>query len=145
MPLWAWIVIGIVAAVVVTGAGMLLWIRHTGFTAAEGAAEMKSIGLDLVRLPGRLFALSRDKRVPRRARWMLIGLALYIASPIDPIPDFLPGIGYLDELVLVPFILRAIRRRIPDDLWLQYVPPRQRIGGNTLADSSGSDMPGSSG
>ncbi len=124
---------------------MLLWIRRAGFTAAEGAAELRAIGLDLARLPKRLWALSRDERVPRRVRWALIGLAIYIASPIDPIPDFLPGIGHLDELILVPFALRWIRRQVPEDVWETYVPPRQPIGGNTRAGRSGSGISGSSG
>jgi uncharacterized membrane protein YkvA (DUF1232 family) len=123
----------------------MLWIRSTGFTAREGAAELKAIGLDLVRLPGRLRALSKDERIPRRVRWMLIGLAIYVASPIDPIPDFLPVIGHLDELIIVPFALRAIRRRIPDDVWEEHVPPRQPIGAKTRTERSGSGISGSSG
>lgn len=145
MPLWLWIVIGVLAILILAGVGMLLWIRRSGFTAAEGAAELRAIGLDLARLPKRLWALTRDDRVPRRARWALIGLAIYIASPIDPIPDFLPGIGHLDELILVPFALRWIRRQVPDDVWETYVPPRQPIGGNTRAERSGSGISGSSG
>lgn len=145
MPPWAWIVIGGGGALLLAGIVLLLWIRRSGFTPDEGAAELRSIGLDLARLPKRLWALSRDDRVPRRVRWALIGLAIYIASPIDPIPDFLPGIGYLDELILVPFFLRWIRRQIPDDVWDAYVPPRQPIGGNTRAERSGSGISGSSG
>lgn len=124
---------------------LLIWIRRSGVTAAEGMEELRAIGLDLARLPGRLRALARDERVPRKVRWMLIGLAIYIASPIDPIPDVIPGIGHLDELVIVPLALRAIRRRIPDDVWRTYVPARQPIGGKIRADRSGSGMSGSSG
>lgn len=145
MPAWAWVIASVVLAMLIVGVVLLLWIRRSGFTAAEGAAELRAIGIDLARLPGRLMALSKDPRVPRSVRWMLIGLAIYIVSPIDPIPDFLPGIGHLDELILVPFFLRAIRRRIPDDVWDEYVPPRQPMGGKTRAERSGAPISGSSG
>lgn len=145
MPFWAWIAVAVAGAALLAGVAMLLWIRRAGFTAAEGAAELRAIGLDLARLPKRLWALSRDERVPRRVRWALIGLAIYIASPIDPIPDFLPGIGHLDELILVPFILRWVRRQVPNDVWETYIPPRQPMGGMTRAESSGSGISGSSG
>lgn len=145
MPAWLWIAGGTLIALLLVAAITAIWIRRSGFSAAEGAAELKAIGIDLARLPGRLRALSRDDRVPRRVRWMLIGLAIYIASPIDPIPDFIPGIGHLDELILVPLALRWIRRQVPDEVWYVYVPPRQPIGGNTRADRSGSGISGSSG
>jgi len=54
----------------------------------------------------------------------LIGLAIYIASPIDAIPDFIPVIGYLDEVILVPLILIHIRRMIPQEVWIAYFPDR---------------------
>lgn len=145
MATWAWVLAGAALTIIVAGAALLIWIRRSGYTAADGAVELRAIGIDLARLPGRLRALSRDPRVPRSARWMLVGLAIYIVSPIDPIPDFLPGIGHLDELILVPIILRAIRRRIPDEVWRDHIPSRQPIGGKTRADRSGSGISGSSG
>jgi uncharacterized membrane protein YkvA (DUF1232 family) len=83
---------------------------------------------------------------------MLIGLAIYVASPIDIIPDFLPGIGHLDEMILVPIVLRRIRRMIPAHVWSEHFPARettsgedQPIGSNTCADRSGRSNDGSSG
>ena len=93
-------------------------------SAEEGAAYVRGLGVDVLRLPGRLHRIAADPRTPRRARWWLIGLAIYIASPIDPIPDFLPVIGYLDEIILVPIILRHVRRMIPDAVWHEQFPPR---------------------
>ena len=117
---WFWIALAVSAVLLVPAGGLLLWARRSGLTPAEATTELRELGVDLVKLPGRLRRVAADPRTPRRARWWLIGLAVYIASPIDPIPDFLPGIGYLDELLLVPLILRHVRRMIPDEIWQEH-------------------------
>jgi hypothetical protein len=125
MPLWQWLLIAVIALIFVIVGSFAVWIRRTGITAGTVASELKAFGGDMVRLPGRLRRLAADRRVPRRARWMLIGLAVYVASPIDLIPDFLPGIGHLDEVILVPLVLARIRRMIPPDVWAEHFPPRE--------------------
>lgn len=124
MPTWQWFLTVIGIVIVLGSAAIATWIWRSGLTAASAAAELRAIGLDLARLPGRLRRLAADERVPRKARWLLIGLAIYIASPIDPIPDFLPIIGHLDEVILVPIILVRVRRMIPADVWDEYFPKR---------------------
>ncbi len=58
----------------------------------------------------------QDRRTPRRAKWC-VGLALaYLISPIDLLPDFIPVIGWLDELVVVPLLLGLARAWIPVDV-----------------------------
>jgi hypothetical protein len=121
---WLWIAIAVLVLLLVLLIAGLLWVRRSGMTPAEASSWLREMGVDLVKLPGRLRRIAADPRTPRRARWWLIGLAVYIASPIDPIPDFLPVIGYLDEVVLVPVILRHVRRMIPDDVWQDHFPPR---------------------
>lgn len=57
-----------------------------------------------------------DPRTPRRGKF-LIGLALvYIVSPLDVIPDWIPVIGWLDELVVVPLLLAMARKTIPKNV-----------------------------
>jgi hypothetical protein len=121
-----WLVAGIAAivALLLLMGGLLVWLRRSSLTPAEAAAEFRALGIDLARLPGRLRDVAADPRTPRRARWWLLGLVLYIVSPIDLIPDFLPGIGYLDEIVLVPLVLRHIKRMIPAEVWREHFPPR---------------------
>jgi uncharacterized membrane protein YkvA (DUF1232 family) len=104
--------------------GGLLMLRRTAMTPAEAAVELRTLGVELARLPGRLRQVAADPRTPRRARWWLIGLSVYVLSPIDPIPDFLPVIGQLDELVVVPLVLRHVKRMIPPDVWNDHFPPR---------------------
>jgi uncharacterized membrane protein YkvA (DUF1232 family) len=58
----------------------------------------------------------RDPRVPWYAKLSAGLLVAYVFSPIDPIPDFIPVLGHLDELVVVPIAVLAIRRMIPADI-----------------------------
>jgi uncharacterized membrane protein YkvA (DUF1232 family) len=57
----------------------------------------------------RLFAgLVRDPRVPLRAKLVLGATALYLASPIDLVPDFIPIAGSLDDAIVAAFALRYV-------------------------------------
>ena len=58
-------------------------------------------------------------RHPAAPGWLKIGAALivlYVVSPIDLIPDFIPGIGFLDDAVLVPLAIRWLLNRLPAEL-----------------------------
>lgn len=123
MTTWQTVALVLVAVVGAAAVAFAIWLRRSVMTPAEGADLLKGLGLDLIRLPGRLRRLAADPRTPRRARWLLIGLAVYVASPIDPIPDFLPVIGHLDEVVLVPLALARIKRMIPPEVWAEHFPP----------------------
>ena len=63
---------------------------------------------------------ARDPRVPWYARALAIAVAGYALSPIDLIPDFIPVLGYLDDLILVPLGLWAVLRLIPPDVLAEY-------------------------
>jgi uncharacterized membrane protein YkvA (DUF1232 family) len=58
-------------------------------------------------------------RHPAAPRWLKLGtalLVLYVLSPIDLIPDFIPGLGLVDDLVLVPLAIRWMLRRLPPEV-----------------------------
>jgi uncharacterized membrane protein YkvA (DUF1232 family) len=61
-----------------------------------------------------LYLAGRDPRVPWYAKALAIATAAYALSPIDLIPDFIPGLGYLDDLLIVPFAIMVTARLIPD-------------------------------
>ena len=58
----------------------------------------------------------RDKDVPLYVRILLFLLIAYLVSPVDLIPDFIPVVGMLDEVLLLPLAFVLIKRLIPDDV-----------------------------
>ncbi|MGE5179272.1 MAG: YkvA family protein [Bacteroidota bacterium] len=63
-----------------------------------------------------LLLAARDPRTPRRARALVLALAGYALSPIDLIPDFIPVLGYLDDVVIVGVGFWIARRMIPEEV-----------------------------
>jgi uncharacterized membrane protein YkvA (DUF1232 family) len=63
-----------------------------------------------------LYIAYRDPRVPWAARIFAACVVGYAFSPIDLIPDFIPILGYLDDLILVPLGIRMALRMIPSEV-----------------------------
>lgn len=71
--------------------------------------------------------LRSDPRVPRRAK-LAVGFAgLWVLSPIDLIPEFLPVIGPLDDVVVVAFALRYAARQVPEEVLFEAWPGRPSV------------------
>jgi uncharacterized membrane protein YkvA (DUF1232 family) len=64
-----------------------------------------------------LYLASRDPRVPWLAKVIVALVVAYALSPIDLIPDFIPVIGYLDDLLLLPIGIWLAIRMIPEAAW----------------------------
>jgi uncharacterized membrane protein YkvA (DUF1232 family) len=73
-----------------------------------GLSEMLRLLPDLLRL---LKRLAGDRSLPRGVRVRLWLLLVYLAVPIDLIPDFIPVIGYADDAIIVALALRSVTRR----------------------------------
>src|SRR5215475_12995165 len=67
-----------------------------------------------------LYLASRDPRVPWFAKAMAIVVAAYALSPIDLIPDFIPVLGYFDDLILVPLGVLLVVRLIPPAIMAEH-------------------------
>jgi uncharacterized membrane protein YkvA (DUF1232 family) len=67
-----------------------------------------------------LYLAARDPRVPWYAKAVAACVAVYALSPIDLIPDFIPILGYLDDLVLVPLGIWVAIRLIPPSLLTEH-------------------------
>jgi uncharacterized membrane protein YkvA (DUF1232 family) len=64
-----------------------------------------------------LWRLFKHPQTPRSAKWMAIAVLAYAISPIDLIPDFIPVIGLLDDLILVPLGVAMVIKLTPKPLW----------------------------
>ncbi len=65
-------------------------------------------------------AVMADPRCPRLAQWLLGGAIAYALSPIDLIPDFIPVIGHLDDLIILPLLVWLAVRIIPKELIYEH-------------------------
>jgi uncharacterized membrane protein YkvA (DUF1232 family) len=63
-----------------------------------------------------LYLAARHPRTPWYAKLFVAGVVAYALSPIDLIPDFIPVLGYLDDLILVPLGIALAIRMIPSDV-----------------------------
>ena len=63
-----------------------------------------------------LYLACRDPRVPWYAKALAATVVAYALSPIDLIPDFIPVLGYLDDLVVIPLGVLAVRAMIANDV-----------------------------
>jgi uncharacterized membrane protein YkvA (DUF1232 family) len=76
--------------------------------------SLKQRARELKRETYALYLACRDPRVPWYARILAVGIVSYALSPIDLIPDFIPVLGYLDDLILVPLGIALLLKLIPD-------------------------------
>ena len=102
------LVAGIVVALVVLWAALLVvfWLARPKGVPVR---ELIRVIPDLVRL---LRSIIGDRAAPLDVRVVLVGLVLWIVSPIDLIPEFIPGLGPLDDVVVAIAALRYTRRRM---------------------------------
>ncbi len=67
-----------------------------------------------------LYLASRDPRVPWYAKALAVLVAGYALSPLDLIPDFIPVLGYLDDILLVPIGILLVTRLIPPEILAEH-------------------------
>lgn len=82
----------------------------------------RAIKMDVVAL----YIAGRDPRVSWYVKAAAVSIAAYALSPIDLIPDFIPVLGYLDELILLPIAITLVIRMIPDPLMAEFREEAQR-------------------
>jgi|GEM_PF-1917383 len=80
-----------------------------------------------------------DPRVPWYAKALAAAVAGYALSPVDLIPDFIPVLGWLDDLILVPAGLWLVVKMIPPDVWEDC---RRRAGDEKEPSGSAPETPG---
>lgn len=76
-------------------------------------AELKKRARHLKAETFALYLAARDPRTPWYAKFLVAGIVAYAFSPIDLIPDFVPVLGYLDDLILIPIGISLAIKLIP--------------------------------
>tara|TARA_R110000850_G_scaffold2027_1_gene10224 strand:- start:727 stop:1113 length:387 start_codon:yes stop_codon:yes gene_type:complete len=87
---------------------------------AERMERLKTLARALKRDVIAVWIAARSARTPWIARLLAVGVAAYALSPIDLVPDFIPVIGYLDDLILVPMGIALVVRLIPSQLMTEF-------------------------
>ena len=77
-----------------------------------------------------------DPRVPVWARFVAIAMVVYLASPIDLIPDFIPVLGQLDDLLIVMLGAGLLLRSVPPHVVEEHLARRERPGAPSLPPSA---------
>jgi uncharacterized membrane protein YkvA (DUF1232 family) len=85
--------------------------------------------------------LRRDPRVPRRAKLAVALAGLWVLSPIDLIPEFLPIIGPLDDVVVFALALRYAARQVPRDVLFDAWPAEDRLLERLVGHGPGDEEP----
>lgn len=67
-----------------------------------------------------IYFAARDPRVPWYAKALALCVAGYALSPIDLIPDFVPFLGYLDDVVIVPLGILAVVKLVPPEIMAEH-------------------------
>lgn len=91
-------------------------IEPTAGRSTTSQTDIKQYLMLVPHLVKLLWRLARDPRVPARTKATLFLLGGYIASPIDLIPDALPGIGQLDDIAVIAFVLDQMLNRVPEEV-----------------------------
>ena len=113
--LWIILAVAIVPFVLLAVAGFIAWRARAG---GSGIARR------IEKLPLRYkialgYALFRDRRVAWLPRIIGVLLVLYLAMPLDVIPDFIPVLGYLDDVLVLGLgiwlLLRSVPREVIED------------------------------
>ena len=76
--------------------------------------SLKERAKELKRYTLIVYYAARDQRTPLSVRILALLVAAYALSPIDLIPDFIPVLGYLDDLILVPLGMALVVRLLPE-------------------------------
>jgi len=71
-----------------------------------------------------------DPRTPRVARWLLGAAVAYALSPIDLIPDFVPVLGHLDDLLVLPLLVWLALRAVPAHIVAEHRAALKREDGD---------------
>jgi uncharacterized membrane protein YkvA (DUF1232 family) len=107
--------------VVVALVAVALWlVTVTALLAAGRLAPAREVALLVPHLLSLLRGLLRDPRVPRSSKAVVLLAAVWIASPIDLVPEFVPVLGPLDDALVAVLALGHVLRRAGEDVVAEH-------------------------
>ena len=89
-------------------------------------ARLRSWAREIKRDVHALYLAARDPRVPWYAKVIAVEVAAYALSPIDLIPDFIPVVGYLDDLLIVPLGIMLAIKLVPPEAMAEHRAAAER-------------------
>jgi uncharacterized membrane protein YkvA (DUF1232 family) len=97
---------------------MIQWIQWNKYLEKEmmKLKEIKDNAKKYIELCKLLYTDSRTPKITKILLWIIIGYAL---SPIDFIPDFIPVIGHLDDIVILPVLLYIAIKSVPKNVYIE--------------------------
>lgn len=118
------VTICIVIRLLLIGIAVLLssWVVMIALAARLPEGSLKELASFLPDCVTTVRVLRKDSRVPRSAKIAIVIAGLWVISPIDLIPEFLPVIGPLDDVVVVALAFRFAARRVPREVLLDAWP-----------------------
>ena len=87
---------------------------------------IKRFAKNMLEKPQALYITSKDRRTKWWVKILIAAVLGYALSPIDLIPDFIPVLGYVDDIILVPLGIYFITKLIPIGLWQEYIAIAQQ-------------------
>ena len=93
-----------------------VWIARPDATSLSDATRLLPDTIRLVR------RLATDRTLPRRTRWWIWALLAYLVAPIDIVPDFVPVLGFADDVVITSLVLRHVIARVGTEKLAEYWP-----------------------
>ena len=110
-------------ALVVLAALALLWLALVAVLAIAGRrSDARALAVFVPACVVLVSRLAADRRLPGRHRLLLVGLAAYLALPLDLVPDFVPVAGQLDDAIAVALVLRLVVRAAGSGLVREHWP-----------------------
>jgi uncharacterized membrane protein YkvA (DUF1232 family) len=116
VPWWLWLAVTLCVLA-------SIWLGLVAVLLATGRrAEARALARFVPDCLILISRLMRDDRVPRRRKLLLAGLLGYLALPFDLVPDFIPVVGQLDDVLIVALVLRRLLRSEGADLVREHWP-----------------------
>lgn len=113
------------------------------FYSIEMLKKIREKGRELKSNVFLLYRGSRDPRMPLQVKILALLIVAYIISPIDIIPDFIPVLGLLDEVILVPIMLAFTVSLIPNEIRHEYEQEEALAIDNKQIEDQGLSLMGS--